>query len=170
MSQPTGEPQGGPPSWQQAPQQPAPPPPPQSWQQAPQQPVPPTPNQPPSWTANLTSTAPGFIPEGVIAVRASVPPIPHAGAAQIAAFQDRLRDAARSVPGVSSAAHAMFIPFAPGTWGDGYRRAGTADSPPQGPMAHFFMVSPDYFEVMGMPIIIGRGLSPSDREGSAPSG
>jgi len=117
---------------------------------------------------NLTSTAPGFIPEGVIAVRASVPPIPHAGAAQIAAFQDRLRDAARSVPGVSSAAHAMFIPFAPGTWGDGYRRAGTADSPPQGPMAHFFMVSPDYFEVMGMPIIIGRGLSPSDREGSAP--
>ena len=66
MSQPTGEPQGGPPSWQQAPQQPAPPPPPQSWQQAPQQPVPPTPNQPPSWTANLTSTAPVAGPAGFV--------------------------------------------------------------------------------------------------------
>lgn len=66
MSQPTGEPQGGPPSWQQAPQQPAPPPPPQSWQQAPQQPVPPTPVQPPSWTANLTSTAPVPGPAGFV--------------------------------------------------------------------------------------------------------
>jgi uncharacterized RDD family membrane protein YckC len=67
MSQPTGEPQGGgPPSWQQAPQQPASPPPPQSWQQAPQQPVPPSPSQPPSWTANLTSTAPIPGPAGFV--------------------------------------------------------------------------------------------------------
>jgi uncharacterized RDD family membrane protein YckC len=65
MSQPTGQPQGGPPSWQQPPQQPTPqppagPPPAPSWQQAPQQPLPPAPPpsaQPPSWTANLTSTA-----------------------------------------------------------------------------------------------------------------
>jgi uncharacterized RDD family membrane protein YckC len=66
MSQPTGEPQGGPPSWQQAPQQPAPPPPPQSWQQAPQQPVPPASTQQPSWTANLTSTAPVPGPAGFV--------------------------------------------------------------------------------------------------------
>lgn len=73
MSQPTSEPQGGPPSWQQAPQQPAPPPasPPQAqpWQQAPQQPVPPTappPSRPPSWAANLTSTAPMPGPAGFV--------------------------------------------------------------------------------------------------------
>jgi uncharacterized RDD family membrane protein YckC len=68
MSQPTGEPQGGPPSWQQPPQQPAPPSP-QSWQQAPQQPVPPggpPPSRPPSWTANLTSTAPVPGPAGYV--------------------------------------------------------------------------------------------------------
>jgi uncharacterized RDD family membrane protein YckC len=79
MSQPTGEPQGGPPAWQQAPQQPASPPPPQSWQQAPQQPVPPgpPPSQAPSWAANVTSTAPtpgpagyvyGDIPNRVVAI------------------------------------------------------------------------------------------------------
>lgn len=88
MSQPTGEPQGGPPSWQQAPQQPAPPPPPQqpaspppppqqaapppppqSWQQAPQQPVAPTApprSQPPSWTANVASQAPVVGPAGFV--------------------------------------------------------------------------------------------------------
>jgi predicted permease len=117
---------------------------------------------------NLISTAPGFNPDAVVAIRASIPPIPHGDAAQVAAFQDRLRDAAGSLPGVTTAAHAMFIPFAPGMWGDGYQRAGTDDSRPRGPMAHFFMVSPEYFNVMGMPIMKGRGLSPSDRGGTAP--
>ena len=117
---------------------------------------------------NLTSTTPGFNPDGVVTIRASIPPIPHGGAAEVAAFQDQLRDAARSVPGVDTAAHAMFIPFAPGMWGDGYRRAGMGDSRPQGPMAHFFMVSPEYFEVIGMPILKGRGLSLADRAGTTP--
>jgi len=35
-------------------------------------------------------------------------------------------------------------------------------------MAHFFMVSPEYFKVMGMPIIKGRGLSSADRAGTVP--
>lgn len=53
MSQPTGQPQGGPPSWQQAPQQPQPPTPPPS-------------SRPPSWTANLTSTTPVAGPAGFV--------------------------------------------------------------------------------------------------------
>jgi putative ABC transport system permease protein len=117
---------------------------------------------------NLTSTAPGFEPRGVIIIRASIPPMPQGDAAQVVAFQDRLRDAAGSLPGVTAAAHAMFIPFTPGSWGDGYRRAGTADPAPSGPMAHFFMVSPEYLGVMRIPVIRGRGLSASDRAGAAP--
>ena len=117
---------------------------------------------------NLTSTKPGFDPEGVITIRASIPPIPQGDATQVAALQDRLRDAAGSLPGVTAAAHAMFIPFAAGSWGDGYRRTGTADQAPRGPMAHFFMVSPDYFDVMGIPLLRGRRLSLSDRAGAPP--
>jgi putative ABC transport system permease protein len=117
---------------------------------------------------NLTSTAPGFDRDGVITLRASIPPIPDGDAAKVVALQDRLRDAAGSLPGVTAAAHAMFIPFTPGSWGDGYRRAGTADPAPRGPMAHFFMVSPDYLEVMGIPVLRGRGLSAADRAGSLP--
>ncbi len=117
---------------------------------------------------NLTSTKPGFNPEGVITIRASIPPIPHGDPAQVVALQDRLRDAAASLPGVTAAAHAMFIPFAPGSWGDGYRRTGTADAAPRGPMAHFFMVSPEYLEVMRIPVLRGRRLSASDRAGAPP--
>src|SRR6185295_15964199 len=65
---------------------------------------------------NLTSTRPGFDPEGVMTIRASIPPIADGGPGQVVALQDRLRDAAASLPGVSAAAHAMFIPFAPGSW------------------------------------------------------
>jgi predicted permease len=117
---------------------------------------------------NLTSTAPGFDADDVITIRASIPPIPNGDAAQVAAFQDSLRDAARALPGVTVAAHAMFIPFAPGSWGDGYRRAGTDDPAPRGPMAHFFMVSPEYLEVMRIPLIRGRRISASDRAGAPP--
>jgi putative ABC transport system permease protein len=117
---------------------------------------------------NLTSTAPGFDADGVIALRAAIPSPPGGDAAGIAALQDRVRDVAASLPRVRSAAHAMFIPFAPGVWGDGYRRTGTADPAPRGPMAHFFMVSPEYFDVMRIPILQGRGFLPSDRPEAPP--
>jgi putative ABC transport system permease protein len=117
---------------------------------------------------NLTSTSPGFEPDDVIAIRASIPSPRDGNAESIAALQDSVRDAARSLPGVTAAAHAMFIPFAPGSWGDGYRRTASDDPAPRAPMAHFFMVSPEYFEVMRIPVVRGRALLPSDRAGSPP--
>ena len=117
---------------------------------------------------NVTSVNPGFDPEGVITIRTSIPPTPNGEPAHVVALQDRLRDAAASLPGVTAAAHAMFIPFTAGSWGDGYRRTGTADAAPRGPMAHFFMVSPEYLEVMRIPVLRGRRLSASDRAGATP--
>lgn len=114
---------------------------------------------------NLTSTAPGFDADEVITIRAAIPPPAGNSSEALVALQDRVRDAAASLPGVRAAAHAMFIPFAPGVWGDGYRRSGSDDPAPRGPMAHFFMVSPEYFDVMRIPIRRGRGLLPSDRAG-----
>jgi putative ABC transport system permease protein len=114
---------------------------------------------------NIASVQPGFDPEGVITIRATIPAGEHDDARRVAALQDQLRDAAASLPGVTGAAHAMFIPFAPGSWGDGYRRIGTADTiGPNGPFAHFFMVSPEYFGVMRLPIVRGRALTSADDE------
>jgi putative ABC transport system permease protein len=116
---------------------------------------------------NLVSTAPGFDPRDTVTIRASIPTPESSDPDRTAACQDALAAAARSLPGVTAAAHAMFIPFTQGLWGDGYRRAGTTDPEPRGPLAHFFMVSPEYLGVMGMPVLQGRGITAAD-DGKAP--
>ena len=107
---------------------------------------------------NLTSTAPGFDPDGVVTIRASIPPIPHGEPRRSWPSRIGCATPRGSLPGVTAAAHAMFIPFTAGAWGDGYRRAGNGRAAPRGPMAHFFMVSPEYLEVMRMPVLRGRGI------------
>jgi putative ABC transport system permease protein len=112
---------------------------------------------------NLAAVAPGFDAAGVVTLRASIPESPRGGAGNVVDVQDALRDAAAALPGVERAAHAMFIPFAPGAWGDGFRRAGTSDRVgPDGPFAHFYMISPEYLPLMRVPILRGRGLTAAD--------
>jgi putative ABC transport system permease protein len=62
----------------------------------------------------------------------------------------------------------MFLPFAPGTWHDGFERVGKADMRPNLPMADFFMVSPEYLGTVGIPIRRGRDLAPTDDTPGAP--
>jgi predicted permease len=111
---------------------------------------------------NVAAVAPGFDAEHLVTLRAS---IPSDHGRPDAVRQDALRDTAAALPGVEAAAHAMFIPFAPGTWGDGFARAGTSDRiGPDGPFAHFYMVSPEYLPLMRIPIVRGRGLQATDDE------
>ena len=114
---------------------------------------------------NLGAVRPGFDPADLVTLRASIPSRGLADTPRMLAAQDALRDQAAALPGVDGAAHAMFIPFAPGSWGDGFTRAGMSDRiGSEGPFAHFYMVSPDYLHVMRVPILRGRGLSASDHE------
>lgn len=114
---------------------------------------------------NVAAVSPGFDAAGVITLRASIPPGTTGGGQRMVDAQDALRDVAASLPGVEAAAHAMFIPFAPGTWGDGFTRVGTADrAGPDGPFAHFYMVSPEYLSLMRVGILRGRGVTASDNE------
>lgn len=110
---------------------------------------------------NLTSIDSGFRSEDIVTMRAAIPSGPTSPAA-MSAFQDRLKDVAASLPGVEGAAHAMFLPFTAGTWGDTYRRAGEPAATTGGPLAHFYMVSPEYLSLMGVPILRGRGLTAHD--------
>jgi putative ABC transport system permease protein len=114
---------------------------------------------------NLAAVPPGFDAEHLLTLRASMPSAVLADRDRMLAMQDTLRDTAAALPGVEAAAHAMFIPFAPGAWGDGFKRAGSADRiGPDGPFAHFYMVSAEYFAVMRLPLLRGRRLLPTDTE------
>jgi predicted permease len=116
---------------------------------------------------NLTAVSPGFSPDGITLIRVSLPADVQRSPEAMVAFQDRVRDVAASVPGVEGAAHAMFVPFTSGSWGDVYRLPGDTRQGPNGPIAHFYMVSPDYLSVLQVPLVRGRGLTPSDSAGGA---
>ncbi len=114
----------------------------------------------------LSSVTTGLDADHVVTMRLTLPAAATASPEQTLQFQDAARDLAASLPGVERAAHAMFLPFAPGWWHDGYERVGGADARPNLPMADFYMVSPEYLQTVGVPIQRGRDLSPADDRGA----
>lgn len=115
----------------------------------------------------LSSVKTGLDASALVTMRLTLPESAGSSPERVLAFQDSVRDLAASLPGVERAAHAMFLPFTAGRWRDGYARAGMADSPPNLPMADFFMVSPEYLGTVGLPIRQGRDLTARD-DASAP--
>jgi predicted permease len=122
----------------------------------------------------LATVDPGFSPEGLIAVRVS----PSSGKftdsnnpsgvnARIAAYYAGLSDALRRIPGVQDVATAAVMPFS----GD----AGSNEVAPEGftPRTGEVLdaerrpVSPNYFDVMKMHIVAGRGFTPDDNREDA---
>ena len=85
-------------------------------------------------------------------------------------FYRRVIERASAVPGVKTLALSSALPLQ--GWGYGMplriggRPAGAANS--RGG-AGFKMISPSYFEAIGLPMIRGRGLQDSDRAGSVPA-
>ena len=84
-------------------------------------------------------------------------------------FQDQLLDRVRTLPGVESATFARVIPFglrdfssAPITV-EGYE-----PGPDEHPIADYNQVGPDYFGVMGIPIVAGRQFTRADDESHPP--
>jgi len=74
-----------------------------------------------------------------------------------------IHDSIASVPGVSSVALCVFSPLSGGGWGsgvwvDGHRPAGPADDN----VAFWNRVTAGYFQVIGTPIMRGRGISEQD--------
>src|SRR2546423_6873506 len=81
------------------------------------------------------------------------------------AFQDRLSERVRNIPGVEAASFARVIPFGLRDFAlgpiavDGYQ-----PGPDEHPMADYNQVGPDYFAAMGIPLLGGREFSRSDDE------
>jgi putative ABC transport system permease protein len=116
----------------------------------------------------LSDIHPGYEKTNVLTFQVSLPneryPDP-----RLKSFAETLVDRLRSIAGVDAAAYANQLPMV------GFRDTGgglwrTADPQrkalPGGPDARF--VSRDYFEVMGIRIIAGRGFTDTDGEGQPP--
>jgi predicted permease len=82
---------------------------------------------------------------------------------QLPQLYSSIHDAITGIPGVSSAALCLYAPQSGGGWGSGVFVDGhPAPGPKDEPFAAWDRVSAGYFDVIGTPILSGRGISERD--------
>ena len=114
----------------------------------------------------LQKVRPGFDPRGVMTARLSLPLAKYPEPERVVATFERLADEAARIPGARLAAVASRIPLVRGSNNINLR----AEGRPKG-LEHDFdsslsIVTPDYFEAMGIPIVRGRSFDANDRRDS----
>ena len=118
--------------------------------------------------AALTSVNPGFDPKNVIKTGVSLPQFQYSTQQQWTAFSNDLLARVQTSPGLQDSAMVLPLPLS-----DGYMNLYFAiDGQPQPPRglpgtADYVSASPNYFHVMGIPLLRGRIFSAADSS-SAP--
>ena len=108
----------------------------------------------------------GFEPRGVVNFPIALPISKYKTAGQKDAFWTQLLERVQSIPGVETAAISSNSPFDETENDNYFHITGTPSVPSdQRPTAETSVVSPDYFRLMGMPILRGRGFGPEDLPG-----
>jgi putative ABC transport system permease protein len=111
----------------------------------------------------------GFNPENLLTVRVSLLdskyPEPH----QVAAYYEQLLARIKRLPGVESAGITSSPPMIKlNNMSSGFQIEGQPVEPGRGPTARYAVVSPDYFQTLGIPLIKGRAFSERDTREAAP--
>ena len=119
----------------------------------------------------LYTTDPGFVAEGVLEAWVSPPESRMGGSEDRVTYYREVLEAVEAVPGVAAASGIHLLPLTQNNWGFPYLAEGfepRADQPL--PAANFRVVLPDYFELMGIRVIRGRGLTAADDAAAEPVG
>lgn len=117
-------------------------------------------------TLELLEVDPGFDTENLMTLRISLPGTTYEGA-RIAAFDRELVERVTALPGVVGAAAVDRIPLSGNLATTGLV---TPDMPSDADRVgtNVHMITPEYFDVMAMPLIAGRGLADTDNAISQP--
>ena len=123
----------------------------------------------------LLAVAPGFAPDGVLTMRLwadgaefNEGETPQQIAAAVRFYDDVLMRM-RALPGVTSAAAVTTLPMGGGVDGYGLHIEGRFTANPEdAPSADRFVVTPDYFVAMGIPLVRGRVLDARDGQAAEP--
>jgi len=110
---------------------------------------------------HLSGLDPGFDPEGVLAVRLSLDDARYDGSVEVNRFIDETLTEIRRLPGVSSAAVALTLPYER-PLNMPFRIAGVDQE--RNRIANVVYVTPGFFETLGIPLLRGRDLEAADRE------
>ncbi len=108
----------------------------------------------------------GFNPESVLTASVPISKERNATREGWLGFYSELRGEAAVIPGVRSAAMTLLLPLEDRSWEMGLHPEGVPVTPETTQSVLYNVVSPEYFETLGVPIIRGRGFTSSDRQGS----
>jgi putative ABC transport system permease protein len=115
----------------------------------------------------LQQVDPGFNPANVLTMRLSPPPSRYTGEAQQRAYFRQVHEELVAVPGVESVGAVAFLPMVGSTPATVYE---VEDRPlPEGAARRFAnvqFVTPGYLHTMAVPLLSGRWLDETDRDGS----
>jgi putative ABC transport system permease protein len=112
----------------------------------------------------LQQTPLGFRPERLLTARIALPRSTYSTPQQRLSFAERLLEEVRKQPGMAEASLTSSLPFAAGNRSYVILMNGQEQVRPGMPAASFRSVSPDYFRVMGIPLLKGREFSAADHE------
>jgi putative ABC transport system permease protein len=117
--------------------------------------------------ARLARVEPGFATIGRLTARTVLPAPKYEESARITGFYHEAVERLASLPGVESVALASTVPISGNDELYSIEFEGRPPLPPgQGVSALYYLVSPGYFETMGIPIVQGRAFTDADRDGT----
>ena len=119
--------------------------------------------------ARLEQVNPGFDSHGVFTAAISLPESEYKEEPRQIAFYRAVTERLASLPGVSSAAAAIPLPFSASNFSSSFNIEGRPQGPGDpGPHSDLRAVTPGYFSVMKIPLLAGRTFTDQDREGTQP--
>jgi putative ABC transport system permease protein len=114
----------------------------------------------------LQRVPPGFNPDGVLSARLSLPADQYGPPEAVQQTFEAIVEQARAIPGVRAAAVTSQVPRGRGGNGNGLVPEGRTQDAAHSIGSRLFMVTPAYFDAMGIPIVRGRALTDQDRQGA----
>ena len=112
----------------------------------------------------LTSVPTGFGIRSTLVFDVRLPRDRYVEAHETLAFYDEMLSRVEALPGVQAATIVSDLPFTPWNMYKGIRPEEMDPETEERPSVEFRTVKQDYFEVMGIPFLSGRGFTPEDRQ------
>jgi putative ABC transport system permease protein len=117
--------------------------------------------------AKLNQVDPGFNPERVLTLGVTLLPNKYPEEAQVATFYSQILERLATVPGVISVAATQDLPFSGSDTTDNFTIEGRpAIAKESEPLTGYRVVTPRYFQSMGIPLLAGRDFSETDTKQS----
>jgi len=114
----------------------------------------------------LEKVSPGFDPSHVLAARLSLPAADYKDPERVLQTFEQVAAAAAALPGVRAAALTSQVPMGAGGNGNGLIPEGVAYEPQNSIQSRLRIVTPGYFDTMGIAIVRGRPVTAQDRRGA----